>query len=234
MKGTKINFVLSFISIGLALTVLILTCLGWYVQNTQATTDASEISTKNTGIYDVQMNRYVANKAGTSETEYVKGDLLTDEKVSEVTFDLLGEYHKVIYEISFRSSLEQVALFLHTSTTKYDPTLKLQSGGYVNYLSNVAEFFYLTESESGFEISNFFDASEKKEFSFEEGQTRADSLILNQWEITSSDTLYTLDLLFDYDSDHINRIFYHNLGTDAGNAVTISFEEDIDFIFSAL
>ncbi len=77
MKGTKINFVLSFISIGLALTVLILICLGWYVQNTQATMDASEISTKNTGIYDVQMNRYIANKAGTSETEYVKGDLLT-------------------------------------------------------------------------------------------------------------------------------------------------------------
>lgn len=232
MSKQKYNLISSIISLTLTSFLLVFICLAWYVTNKDASVTGGSVITANTNITDVSLSRYLAvfDNNGTedelTDDFYTIGDNLNEITNAQIpTFDMLGEYSKVIYEISFKTTaVDSVKLSMKTST-KYNHNLVADANGdYYNFLSNVAKFNKLSLSGGKYTIS---DATS---YGFQLVIDRNLSLEIGDYDIstmTSVDGYYRIYLLFDYNVGNINTIFRYNLGTDAGSAETIYFKEDI-------
>ena len=231
MNKQKYNLISSIISLTVTSFLLVFICLAWYVTNRESKASGANVNTASGGIYNISLTRYLAekndNETLTAEDDYyVKSTKLDDIEASQIpTFDMLGNYSKVIYEIQFKiSDIDSVSLSLETNT-EYNHTLASDgNGGFYNYLSNVATFEKLTEVDGKLSIS------ENEKYCFEFIEDRENSVAIGEYEISSlvtSNGYYYIYLLFDYNVSNINTLFRYNLGTDAGSAETIYFKEDI-------
>jgi hypothetical protein len=153
--------------------------------------------------------------------------------ISEIQYNELG-YNKVVYEltcevngdsfsIQLSNTIKERSSFITTSLDKDGKTI------YLNYLSNVAKFYYLQKIEYNGETyytkANFKDGSEYKYISYGQGIQTID--LINDYEVLPG-SIVSIYLLFDYNTDNIQKIYSDNLGTSGGDS-DIFFREDLEF-----
>jgi hypothetical protein len=101
------------------------------------------------------------------------------------------------------------------------------NGDFLNYLSNVADFYYLTTTDgNNFKIDNYSDGSSVKNLPYVSfGTSKLDEINVISGNTTIGQEV-SIYLLFDYNKNNINRLWTDNVGT---NVDRIFFKEDLEF-----
>ncbi len=205
----------------------------WFSLTTTSIADGISVSSSKNNVVGGFLQRYIA-----SPTEYngvyTLGQNLNNLKdISEIQYNELG-YNKVVYEltcevngdsfsIQLSNTIKERSSFITTSVDKDGKTI------YLNYLSNVAKFYYLQKidynGETYYTTTNFKDGSEYKYISYGEGIQTID--LINDYEVLPG-SIVSIYLLFDYNTDNIQKIYSDNLGTSGGDS-DIFFREDLEF-----
>ena len=224
----------SIISLIFSAFMVITVSFAWYISNTSASTTGVSVVAKNSNVTDGYLNRYVAQETSTDGTYTLGDDIDSLTDITEIQYNELG-YSKVIYELTATVNGSSFSISLantDSSRTSAISESEDEDGNtiYVNYLSNVAEFTYLTTSTidgvTYFTESTFDDGESVKYISY--GTSGIETIdILTDIEVEEG-SVVTIYLLFDYNSDNITKIYSDNLGTTGGDS-NIYFKEDLEF-----
>ncbi len=215
-------------SIVLAAISTILFTFAWFTQNRSANASGISVSSLTNNISGGSINRYLAIE--NSDGTYSKGELLDQDNVVARPYDNNGieTYDKVIYELGCivnKDSFSITLLNTDDTVTRYFTDDKTH--GYVNYLSNVAEFSTLSSSD-GINFSLSSDSSVSLPYiddSARHGDKLTSVTVYKEENISKGKHVFVY-LLFDYNKENINKLFSANLGSDANK---IYFKEDLEF-----
>lgn len=220
MNKYLLNLISSIVSLSMVIILLVFVSLAWYSQNTKASVSGVSGVTAGADFSDINLTRYIATETTVDSVKtYSIGDEVTSSNVK--SYDLIAEYSKIIYKISFNTTKTSYSLSM-TNTLDRNYTLQVGSSTdiYYNYLSNVAIFNVLSESNSSLSVT---DNNYSFNYSESSDTNRYTINILSNMTASTSNTIY---LLFDYNSENINKLFSANLGKNG----TVSFYEDIMFV----
>ena len=227
------NLIKIIISLSMMILSTITLVFAWFAINTEASSSGINVVAGNINVFDGYLNRYVANSTNQANT-YTIGENVRDiTDITEIQYNELG-YDKVIYELV--ASVNGNSFSLELANTSEDRSSSITESTdnngnkiYLNYLSNVARFYFLEKTESNgtsyFTITNFPDGDNYKNISYGSGLGSID--LLSDYS-TSNNTVVSVYLLFDYSPDNIQKIYSDNLGTIGGEN-NIFFREDLEF-----
>lgn len=155
----KLKLISSFISL-LITAFLCITCVyGWYIASNNSTASGINASTKKAEFEGGSIERLLAVKdyvydsnGNISEEKYKLGANIDTSDTSLSPYDLVfNDVDYVIYHISFTSTKDTYKLRLTQTETSTETISEDRTSGtttYYNYLSNVADFYYLTLKEN--------------------------------------------------------------------------------------
>lgn len=219
MKNKIYNLIASLASLVLGVILLVFVCLAWYTNNTKVEANGVNGITGEGAFYDITLRRYLVASETIVEgqpTTYTKGSQLAANYEEAIRYDQLGGYTKIIYEISFKTTLNGFSLSLTHSPGRTNTFVK-ENSKYYNYLSNVALFSKLEVSGSN------LIAKDTTKY-------QCTSDVINIYNQETSETVNTLYLLFDYNKDSIIQLYSENLGISD----TVYFRDDLTFYLSEM
>ncbi|MGM9969084.1 MAG: hypothetical protein ACI35S_01670, partial [Anaeroplasma sp.] len=207
--------------ISLIITSLLLICIvnAWYVSNKEATANGITGVTAIGNIWDIKLNRYIAVE--NNDNTYKK-EAINDDGSNLLPYDILNDYSKLIYEISFKTTLNTINISVGNNGYRNNNFIEINYKNY-NYLSNVAIFKVLKHENNIFSIVN--NNEYYLPYSEEEDNTIHNTLIDT---INTTDENVTIYLLFDYNTNNINRLFTDNIGESSLDTI-VYFKDDLMF-----
>ena len=204
----KINLISSLLSLFLLLLLLICTCYGWYTNNTVVKA-SNIVGVASEGVIEqLTLKRYLAyeNENGTysiyNDIFDEEVDIDKEENNDKVpVFSLLKPNSKIIYRITFYTSLDNIKITMKTHNSQYVAGLKNDSGKYYNYLSNVCSFSYLTGTDRSLSVTNYEDNETVKSFitkTSEDEFAKQTDVELLSIDTSNNTGLISIYFLFDY------------------------------------
>lgn len=230
----KYKLISSIVSLTMCAVLFICVCFAWYTNNTQVEADGVHGVTSEGDIRNVQLTRYIAVE---SNNTYTKKTL---NQAEIKPYDSLEQYTKIIYEITFTTTLEleeiksSLQLSIRNTSTSRTDSFKPKTIGentyQYNYLSNVAVFKELECNNGVYTILDPVNSATIPYSGKEDTTTHLVSFNPVTTILKSNENVVSLALLFDYNIENINQLYTSNLGSTSN----VRFEDDIEFLLKIL
>jgi hypothetical protein len=219
-------------SLSITLLATISFIYGWFISNSTCEASGISVRTADVAVTNGHLERYKALHNIDNDTysfDLENGDIDKWGNDRPLPFDSLNDYDRIIYKLSFMCNKESYAVSLSRNDLSVKGSIfkETTNGDFLNYLSNVADFYYLTTTDgNNFKIDNYSDGSSVKNLPYVSfGTSKLDEINVISGNTTIGQEV-SIYLLFDYNKNNINRLWTDNVGT---NVDRIFFKEDLEF-----